>query len=121
MKTNRMVSSPGFPSDQKARRTVCGLRKNVDLSIRKELLWDTVPLVSWMFCRMLATILALWFKKSLLAPQGTILYPSVYLLLDEQIGCTLSRSYLFTDPDLEKWRRKILGCADQSKLPYPGF
>ena len=43
------------------------------------------------------------------APQGTIIHPSVYLLLDEHINVALETKELKLQRQIEDWREKMLG------------
>jgi len=46
------------------------------------------------------------------APQGTILHPSVYLLLDEHINISLETKELKLQRHIEDWRERMLGIKD---------
>ena len=43
------------------------------------------------------------------APQGTILHPSIYLLIDENSGISLEMKELELQRHLEEWRERMLG------------
>lgn len=43
------------------------------------------------------------------APQGTIIHPSVYLFLDQNIGVSLATKELKLQRHIEDWREKMLG------------
>jgi hypothetical protein len=45
-------------------------------------------------------------------PQGTIIHPSVYLLLDEHTNISLEMRELKLQRNLEEWRAKMLGSQD---------
>lgn len=53
------------------------------------------------------------------APQGTILHPSVYLLLDEHINVSLETKELKLQRHIEDWREKMLGV--QNGVVNTGF
>lgn len=46
------------------------------------------------------------------APQGTIIHPSVYLLLDENTGVALETKELKLQRHIEDWRERMLGSRD---------
>lgn len=46
------------------------------------------------------------------APQGTIIHPSVYLVLDEHIGISLETKELELQRQIEDYREKMLGSKD---------
>ena len=47
------------------------------------------------------------------APQGTIIHPSVYLLLDEHLSVSLETKELRLQRNIEDWREKMLGSEDE--------
>ena len=53
------------------------------------------------------------------APQGTIIHPSVYLLLDEHSNVALESKELRLQRNLEDWRAKMLG--SKNGVVNPGF
>ena len=53
------------------------------------------------------------------APQGTIIHPSVYLILDEHNGTSLTMKRFPFNEELERWRGKTLGV--RGRLPNIGF
>lgn len=55
------------------------------------------------------------------APHGTIIHPSVYLLLDKYIGISLDMKSFPFHPHLERWRQRILGQTGNSALGSMGF
>jgi Uncharacterized alpha/beta hydrolase domain (DUF2235) len=62
------------------------------------------------------------FERQILthvAPQGTIIHPSVYQLLDEYLVTALTKDALAHRENLEKWRSKMLG--EKSDLLNQGF
>lgn len=54
-----------------------------------------------------------------LAPQGTAVHPSVYLLLDWQLGLTLDMETFPVYPHLQRWKYRTLGY--QGEIPVQGF
>lgn len=54
------------------------------------------------------------------APQGTIIHPSVYLLLDERINIALETKELKMQRYIEDWRERMLGLTPDG-LVNPGF
>lgn len=54
------------------------------------------------------------------APQGTIVHPSVYLLLDEHISIALDTKEAKLQRQLERWRDIMLG-TNKSGMPNFGF
>lgn len=59
------------------------------------------------------------------APHGTVIHPSVYLLLDKYIGISLNMKAFPFYPHIEKWRQLTLGQKggqkDNSVLGSMGF
>lgn len=54
------------------------------------------------------------------APQGTIIHPSVYLLLDERINIALETKELKLQRFIEDWRERMLGSTADGVV-NPGF
>lgn len=57
----------------------------------------------------------------LTAPHGTVIHPSVYLLLDKYIGISLDMKAFPFHPHLERWRQQALGQKDDLVLGSMGF
>ena len=53
------------------------------------------------------------------APQGTIIHPSVYLLLDEHVNVALETKEVKLQRHLEDWRERMLGSKEG--MVNPGF
>ena len=54
------------------------------------------------------------------APQGTIIHPSVYLLLDERLNIALETKELKLQRHIESWRERMLGTTPDG-IVNPGF